>query len=121
VSHPFQNGTRKAAMWVGIAGGICVLLTSVGSFYAGWSRKIGDAVIMQRMVNADDETLRQIVPKVESCHTNNDRQDGAINQSALDNQRQDAAILALTQQVSNLAGIVQLDVQSRMKAGEIQR
>jgi hypothetical protein len=111
---PPLNGKTKVVTGAAAIAALCSVLSYAGGAYAGWTKKVEASVVMQRMVNAHDEALKDIVPKVDACHELNERQ-----QWDLDQNRRDIAALADTVKETNK--LVQLYLQSRMKAGEIPR
>ena len=108
------NGKRKLAIWLGIIASACVCVSSAASYYAGWEKKIDQSVTTQRMVNQHDEALQLALPKIEACHDVNELQEWKIN-SLLESQKRTDA------QVSKMADLIQIYLQSAMRRGEVAR
>jgi hypothetical protein len=104
-----------------VLGGIVATLTGLGGLYAGWYANVDQSVVQRQMVNAHDETLKLIVPKVDACHENNERQDVALNFAGETNARQDRAIERLADEGTRTNEMLQLYLQAMMKRGEIPR
>lgn len=108
------NGHKKV---LGVAAAIAAVLSILswfGGVYSGWTQKVEAAVVMQRMVNANDETLKVIVPKVDACHATNEIQEFRIGQN-----EKDIASLAKTVEQTN--NIVQTYIQTLMREGKVPR
>lgn len=114
------NGARKVATWIaGVIGAI--LVTNIATYIATHDSRVEAAVVEQRMVNEHDETLKKLVPKVD-----NDAMAIAVQQRdlALEAQDHERIWRAIEQQKMTVQSdheMLQLYLQSRMKAGEIPR
>lgn len=108
------NGKTKIVTGVAGVAAVCSILSYATGVYAGWTKNVAQSVTDRQMLNAHDETLKAIVPKVETCHEVNDRQNWEIDQNARD-------IAALAETVKQTNGMVQLYLQGLMKRGEIAR
>lgn len=109
---PMNGKARLAA--VGAIGGVVAILSSVGSWYFGWSSKVEAAVVQQRMVNQHDETLQEIVPKVEDCHEVNEIQKIQIGEH-------DRALTRLEHSLEKTSDLVQQYLQTQMRHDRIPR
>lgn len=108
------NGHKKfLAAAAGIAA-LCSILSFMGGTYNGWTQRVEASVTVQRMVNQHDETLKLVVPKVETCHTVNE-----IQQVVIDQQGRDMA--RVTDAVQRLVDKMDLLIQSQMREGRIPR
>lgn len=108
-----QNGKARLAL-VGAVGGIVSILTGAWGLYYGWSANVEAAVVQQRLVNAHDETLQRIIPKVEDCHEVNEIQKVQIGEH-------DRALTRLEKSLERTNDLVQLYLQSQMRRGEVPR
>jgi uncharacterized protein involved in tolerance to divalent cations len=108
------NGKGKLVGTLAAIASGCLILTALWSYYLGWEAKIEQSVTAQRMLNSDDETLKEIVPKVEACHAVNERQGWDIERNSRD-------ISALTEQVKQTNEMMQTYFQAMMKEGRIPR
>lgn len=108
------NGHKKVlAVAAGLAA-ICSVLSFVGGTYNGWTQRVEASVVTQRMVNAHDESLKTLVPKVDACHGVNEVQQVLIEQDSRD-------ISALAAKVERLVDKIDLLVQSQMREGRVPR
>jgi hypothetical protein len=108
------NGKGKLVGTLAAIASGCLIITALWSYYLGWEAKIEAGVVEQRMVNAHDEELRAIMPKVEMCHGVNEHQQWQIDQNSRD-------IGSLTAQVKETHEMVQEYLQAMMKEGRIPR
>jgi len=115
------NGHKKIVALMSVAVGLCSILAFVSGTYAGWRQKVSESVTMQRMVNANDETLRAILPKVEICHEVNALQQSRLEFADWRNDDQDKRIEAMARSVERFGDLMQLYLQSGMKRGEVAR
>ena len=115
------NGHKKVVAMASVAAGLCSVLAFVSGTYAGWRQKVSDSVVMQRMVNANDETLRAIVPKVEVCHEVNALQQSRLEFADWRNDEQDRRIEKMAVSVERMGDLMQLYLQSGMREGKIPR
>lgn len=111
--NPLNGHKKIVAIAAGLAA-ICSVLSFVGGTYAGWTQRVEASVVTQRMVNAHDETLKAIVPKVETCHDVNEHQQWDIDQTKRD-------LSSLAESVKKTNELVQTYLQSQMRRGEIPR
>lgn len=110
----FINGHKKVLGVCAAIAAVLSILSWFGGLYSGWTTKVEAAVVMQRMVNAHDETLKLAVPKIETCHGVNELQEYRIGQNERD-------IAVLTEQVKQTHNIVQAYIQTLMREGKISR
>ena len=115
------NGHKKVIALASVVAGLCSVLAFVSGTYAGWRQKLSESVTMQRMVNANDETLRAIVPKVETCHEVNALQQSRLEFDNWRNDDQDKRIEAMARSVERFGDLMQVYLQSGMKRGEVPR
>jgi hypothetical protein len=108
------NGNGKLISALAAIASGCLIVTALWSYYMGWEAKIEASIVEQRMVNAHDSELRDILPKVEMCHGVNEHQQWQIDQNARD-------IGSLTAQVKETHEMVQEYLQAMMKEGRIPR
>lgn len=108
------NGHKKVLGLVSAIGSAVGIFVGSSTFYLMWTRKVEAGVVQQRMVNEHDETLKAIVPKVETCHEVNRIQDVRLDRTEADSARLNAKIERLVDKIDLL-------VQSQMRDGKIPR
>ena len=108
------NGHKRFLAGAAGIAAVCSVLSFVGGTYAGWTQRVEASVTDRRMLNAHDETLKAIVPKVETCHETNNRQGWDIDRNTKD-------IAAMSASVQRMADKIDLLVQSQMREGRIPR
>lgn len=115
------NGHKKVLAGAAGLAALCSVLSFIGGTYNGWTQRVEASVVVQRMVNAHDETLKAMVPKVETCHGVNERQDWALNEQHEHRLAQDKQIDRLVDSMDRLTDKMDLVVQQGMRDGKIPR
>lgn len=110
----FINGHKKVLAGAAGLAALCSILSFIGGTYNGWTQRVEASVVVQRMVNEHDETLKSVVPKVETCHGVNEVQQVLIEQDGRD-------IASLASKVERLVDKMDLLIQSQMREGRIPR
>lgn len=115
------NGHKKVVSIAAGVAALCSVCSFIGGTYNGWTQRVEASVVVQRMVNAHDETLQKVVPKVEACHDVNERQDWAINEYHEHMASQDKQIDRLVDSLTRLTDKMDLVIQRDMRDGRIPR
>ena len=115
------NGHKKLIAGAAGIAALCSILSFLGGTYNGWTQRVEASVIVQRMVNQHDETLQKVVPKVETCHATNERQDWALNEYHEHMLAQGKQIDRLVESLDRVNDTVQAYMQSQMREGKIPR
>lgn len=110
----FHTNGKTGLAIVGAIGVIVAILSGIGSWYFGWSSKVEAAVVQQRMVNAHDEALQEIVPMVNQGHEKNALQDAKLDEH-------ERALRRIESSLEKQSDLIQMYLQSQMRRGEIPR